>query len=259
MRKFLFALLFSGLFHSVSSAQSEWRNWTSAEISYEHTKKLDFKLTQLLSFNMSDSFSNNFNQTSLQADYDITKNISLRGAAMLTQFPSSNTNTVRGIFRVSYKFNPLKMLTWTNSLQAEYHSTQETRYRERFIYVSRLALRKRLKFLKLSPSITYWLYYNIGGSTIKYYDATGANYIRNTPDGLHRGRLFINLNSKINSRFQVSLYYMNQQEFNLFTPTNRKMNVSNPNTGKIYRPFDRYNVLGITGILELKRKKTNKE
>jgi len=243
------------LFHSKSSfAQKEWRNWNSAEVSYEVNKKLDLKLTQLFSFNITDSFTNNFNQSSLQADYDLNKHVSLRAAAMFTNFPSSGTNTMRGILRFSYKFNPLKFLTWTNSIQTEYHSNQETRYRERIIYVSRLSLKKRLKFLRLSPSVTYWLFYNIGGDPIRHYDATGAKTY-STPDGFHRSRLFINLNSKINSKFQVSLYYMNQQEFNFLTPENRKMNVISPVTGKVYRAFDKYNVLGVTGILELKKPK----
>ena len=48
---------------------------------------------------------------------------------------------------------------------------------------------------------------------------------------------------------------MNQQEFNFLTPDNRKMNVISPVTGKVYRAFDKYNVLGVTGILELKKTK----
>lgn len=234
-----------------SFGQATWKTWDALELTLSQNKKFDHKIGYLKCLNMSDSFHNDFNQLYYQADYDINKKFSVRGSFMLTSFPASSTQTLRGIGRISHRLNLNKKIIWTNSLQFEYHSVEETRYRERIIYVTKIGLKKRLKFLKLSPSISYWLYYNIGGNTIKYYDPSGATFTRNTPNGFHRGRLFVNVNTKINRNFSLSLYYMNQNEFNFLTPNNRKINVINPNTGKIYRAFDTYNVVGLSALFDI--------
>ena len=86
---------------------------------------------------------------------------------------------------------------------------------------------------------------NPGGNPVQYYDKSGLPSIKQTPDGLHRGRLIINLNSKINNILSISLYYINQKEFNLGI-NSKGLNVVNPSTGKITRPFDNYQVAGLT-------------
>jgi hypothetical protein len=260
MFKKLCWLLFFLLIIQYSFAQSEWRMWDAVDAGLSVNKKTDVKFSHLRSYNITDSFTNNFNQASAQIDYDLNKHFTIRASGMYSSFPSGSASTIRGILRFSHKFSPIKKFTWTNGLQFEYHSNNETRFRERFIYITRLSLRKRIKFLRLSPSISYWLYYNIGGNTIKYYDPTGATYIRNTPNGIHRSRIILNLNSKINNNLSVSVYYLKQKEFNFLCPDDRKMNVSNPNNGKIYRPFDSYNVAGLSLQLDFKlKRKTSKK
>lgn len=255
-----FLFLFAWLFNlSAAKAQTEWRNWSSININASVNKKLDFSGSHLRSYVMTDSFMNNFNQSTFQADYDLNKRISLRGSVLLTTFPGQANPTIRYISRFSYTRRLLKKMNWTNALQLEYHSNNETRYRSRTILVTRFALRKRITPLKLSPSISYLLFYNIGGDSIRYFDPAGNVIARNTPDGFHRGRLFINLNTKITSHISLSLYYMRQSEFNLFTPPTRKMNVVNPNTGRIARPFDDYNVAGITLQYNFKTYKKKKK
>ena len=229
-----------------AKAQTEWRNWNSMNVNASISQKLDLSASHLRSYVITDSFNNNFNQTTLQADYDLTKRISIRGAALLTTFPGQANPTIRFISRVSYTKRIFKKVNWTSGLQLEYHSNNETRYRGRAILVTRFATRKRITSLRLSPSISYLLFYNVGGDSIRYFDATGNVIARNAPNGFHRGRLFINLNSKISNHISLSVYYMNQSEFNLFTPATRKMNIVNPNTGRITRPFDDYNVAGLT-------------
>jgi hypothetical protein len=242
-----FSVIFFYLLNStVAKAQTEWRNWNSVNVNASITRKLDISASHLRSYVLTNSFNNNFNQTTLQADYDLTKRISLRGAALLTTFPGQTNSTIRFITRVSYNKRIFKKINWTSGLQLEYHSNNETRYRSRAILVTRFATRKRITPLRLSPSLSYLLFYNVGGDSIRYYDPAGNVIARNTPNGFHRGRLFINVNSKISNHLSLSVYYMRQSEFNLFTPPTRKMNVINPNNGRIIRPFDDYNVAGIT-------------
>ena len=257
---FFFPLVLACLFNLPSArAQTEWRNWSSINVNASINKKLDISGSHLRSYVMTDSFMNNFNQSTLQADYDLNKRISLRGSVLLTTFPGQANPTIRYISRFSYTRRLFKKINWTNALQLEYHSSNEMRYRARAILVTRFALRKRITSLKLSPSISYLLFYNIGGDSIRYFDPAGNVIARNTPDGFHRGRLFINLNTKISNHFSLSLYYMRQSEFNLFTPPTRKMNVVNPNTGRVARPFDDYHVAGITLQYNFKTYKKKKK
>lgn len=227
-------------------SQTNWRSWASAGVNISFTKKLDLRLSHLRSYNLQDSFTNNFNQTSASLEYDLTKKLSLSGGAMLTQLPASGNSTQRYYARGTYKISVADMLTWSNALQAELHSANETRFRNRFVYITRISNKRRFSFAKLSLAASYWLYYNMGGNAIRYYDKTGAVISRQSPDGLHRSRLYLNANSKLTKNLSVSLYYMRQQEFNLFTPETRKLNIINPSTGKISRAFDNYNVAGIT-------------
>lgn len=117
--------------------------------------------------------------------------------------------------------------------------------------------------MRLLPSVGYSLFYNIGGNSIQYYDSkTGLPAVRQTPDGFHRGRLMLNLNSKISKSFSLSVYYMMQREFNLFTPEYRAMNIVKPTNGRIVRPFDDFNVIGMTANFDIdlyKKKVTTKK
>lgn len=138
-------------------------------------------------------------------------------------------------------------------MQSEMHSRNENRYHYRVFGSSRLYLKKRLTALRLLPSITGFAFYNFGGKEIQYYDDNKQPFIKQTPDGFHRGRIVFNINSKIRDRFNISLYYMMQREFNILDNTYHNINYYNPVTDKIIRPFDNYNVAGIAlGISLLK-------
>ena len=237
------------LIHNLS-AQSEWKNWNSLNVDLSISKKTDIGVSHLRSYTITNGFNNGFNQSGIDINHDFTKKISGRAGILLNFFPGSSQTTSRYFARVSHKLTFADAIRWTNSLQVERHSNTETRYRNRFIYITRLSPRRRLDFLNLSPSISYWLYYNAGGSAVQYYDKTGMPGVQQSPNGFHRGRLYLNLNSKISDHVSVSLYYMNQKEFNFLSETNREMNVVDPNTGIVSRPFDDYNVVGCSLLLD---------
>jgi hypothetical protein len=169
----------------------------------------------------------------------------------------------RFVLRGTYKIPLADVLNWSNSIQGEIHSSNEIRYRYRLIYITRLATKKRLDFLRLSPSASYSLFYNIGGDPIQYYDNNEVAIVNQTPDGFHRGRLSLNLNSKITRNMTLSVYYMMQREFNLFTDDYHNINIVNPVTGKTVRRFQDYNVIGTTLSFDLnlykKKKKSTKK
>ncbi len=235
-----------------SSAQKEWKGWASAGATLSFTRKLDFRLNHLRSYSFNNPVQNGFNQTSASLHYDLTKKMSLLGGAMLTSFSSSLSESTKRVYaRVSYKIRLAQVLNWSNGVQGEYHSPGETRYRYRFIYITRLSNRKEIPLLHLTLSATYWLYYNQGGNQIRYFNKTGAIVTRHSPDGLHRGRLYLAAGSKVAKGLTVSLYYMQQNEFNLLSSEFRQMNVANPATGKITRPFDSYRVAGLSLLYDI--------
>jgi len=237
------------LFFSVSKSwsQNDLKNWNTAQLNLSFTKKLDLRLSHLRAFNITDNYTSDFNQSSAHLSYDLTKKIDITAGYT---FGGSNSLTDGGSRisgKLGYKIKLADVINWSNAIQAEVHSKTETRYHYRLIWNTRFSPKKRLDFLNLAPSLSYSLFYNIGGNTIQYYDSkTGNPTVRQSPDGFHRGRLMINLNSKITKHTSLSLYYMMQREFNLLVSEYRRMNITKPATGKIVRAFDNYNVIGLT-------------
>lgn len=234
-------------------AQISWKNWNSLQFTASVTRKLDVRISHLESFSLSGGFSREFNQSTAQVGYEVSRHWDLSGGYTFGGSASLTDGGSRIFARAAYKIPLAGLLSWSNSLQTEVHDAAETRYHYRFILHSRLSTRKRLDFLRLSPSVSYSLFYNLGGSPVQYYDMkTGAPTVSQTPDGFHRGRLMFSLNSKLSNNFSLSAYFMAQREFNFLTGTNQAMNVTRPTNGRIQRPFDNYNVAGLTLQYELK-------
>lgn len=241
-------------------SQTEWRMWNAARINFSVNKKLDLHFNHLRSYVLSNNLTNNFNQTSASFDYDISKHATILGGIVFIGLPASGKNTQRYYARFTYKVPIAKVITWSNAFQAETNSASETRFRNRFIYITRISNKKRFDFLNLNLSAAYSLFFNMGGNQINYYDQNGSVVATNSPDGFHRSRLFLTANSKISKNISISVYYMKQQEFNLLSSEFRKINVINPATGKISRSFDNYNVAGLSFSLDFdlyKKKKSS--
>lgn len=242
--KFKFSLLIFGLFVMCTSmAQSTWKNWDGINLNLGLTKRLDVGVSHLRSYEISNGFQNNFNQSGLFINYDVTRRISAKSGIIVTHFPGDTVSTNRIWARGTYRLPIERLLNWSNGIQVELHSATQKQYNYRFIFQTRVAARKRLNFLSLMPSLSYWLYYNKGGNTLQYYDESGSPLVQESPDGLHRGRVTINLNSRVSKNLSLSLYYMNQHEFNL---SGRNVNVVNPTTGKVSRPFKNFQVVGVS-------------
>lgn len=253
---FLTCLLIIASIPAIS--QSEWKNWDGVNLNLDITKKLGFEANHLRSYNINKAFENSFNQWGIGVDYKITKRLSMKVAYKKTFFPADTVSTNRLQARLTYRIRLADEINWYNGIQGEVHSAQENRFTYRIIFRTRLVPKRRLPLFRLSPSVSYWLYYNIGGNALQYYDEIGSPLVRETPDGIHRGRFILNLNSKINNNLSFSLYYINQHEFNL---TGKKINIINPGTGKIARPFNNYQVIGasLTLSFDLYKKKSKKK
>jgi hypothetical protein len=259
MRKFaLCVLFFLDITLSIVSAQtspnedsgaSNWKFWGVAGVDLALSRKTEISFEYLRAYNLEKPINTSFNQGTVSFDYDFSKKLSAKAGFSLSQFPSSQNITYKYYLRGTYKVRLGENITWSNGIQAERHSPNENRFDYRVIYLTRIGLQHRIDFLRLSPSISYWLYYNIGGSEIQHYDLSGEPTVKQSPNGFHRGRLILNLNSKVNDFFSVALFYLRQNEFNLFDK-DRDINVVKPVTGKIIRPFSNYNVLGLSFLFD---------
>lgn len=233
-----------------SAASTNWKFWGAITVDLALSKESKITFGYLRSNDLNDSINtilskNVFNQFGTSFEYAFSDHLKTRAGILISQFPSSGNFLMRYFVKADYKINIGEKVKWTNGLVVEKHSSNENRFSYRFIYITQLGLRKRLDFLSLSPSVSYWLFYNVGGTKIQYYDDLGQPSELETPDGIHRGRLVLKLNSKISDMLDISVYYMKQTEFNLFNDY-RSLNVVNPSTGKISRPFNNYNVIGVT-------------
>ncbi len=250
----LYLLLLLMVVTSVVTAQTQlgdnpngvnWKLWTGPAVDFTFTKKLEFSLNYQRSYDLKPEFRLVFTQSAASFQYDFTRYFSLKAGVIGTEYLSTGNRTHRYFIRTTINANLGKKISWSNGIQVEKHSCEEYRYDFRFIYITRLGLKKRIPFMKLAPSVSYWIYYNLGGNPIQYYNSLGEASVKQTPDGLHRGRLIININSKITKWLSISTYYLHQNEFNL-VGTERGLNVVNPSNGKITRPFNEYNVIGLS-------------
>lgn len=231
--------------------ETGWRNWLSANASYAINKDWRVSAGHLRSYEISNKYVNSFNQFRLSTSYDITKRFGIGGGVQWMTLPSSPGTRTRVYLNADHTTRIARKINWTNSLQVETNSSAEKRFRQRVILGTRLAPRKRLDFLNLSPSVSYRLFYNIGGNPISYYDAEGNLLARQSPDGFHRHRLQLNANSKISDLFRINLYFMMQREFNFLSPETRKINIPNRTKTSTIRPFDNYNVIGLSLNLDI--------
>ena len=239
---------------TIYAQEREWQNWNSVSLRIPVSKKVDFNLAEMLAFTPSDAYSLNFAQSTAAISVDITRRFAVKFGDQLNYIPGSakplrNRFFVQG--SIANRFS--KLLKSEHSLQAEFHSKAETRYQQRLIFTNNLSLRSRFSPLRLRPSVSYSLYYNIGGSALQYFDKTGNPTVMQSPDGFHRGRLSVRLNSRINGHVQLSVYYLNQSEFNLLGAEDKNMNVVDPSTGEVARPFDDYNAVGVSLLFSIKK------
>lgn len=234
-----------------AKAQIEWQSRNALSASASLSEKIGLKMSHLRSYNISENFSDIFNQTALQVSYDLPGRWDISGGAQVTTPASSDDPKTRVYLRASHSTRLPHRISWTNALRLENNSKNEDRFRQRIGLSTKLGLRKRLDFLNLSPSATYALYYNIGGDPIRYYDKDAKVIARQTPDGFHRSRLMLNINSKINKYLRIGLGYMRQWEFNFLTPETRKINVFDPVRNRTLRPFNNFNAIGLSAQINL--------
>lgn len=225
-------------------AIGQWQSWNGIAATASLTEKVDVRLSHLRGFELQPQLRNHFHQTGFSANYKIAKRWDA-GAGIMLITPTSNKDTRTRLFiRAAHTYRINKQWNWINGIRVETNSANENRFNQRIVLSSRVAMRKRLEPLNMKAAAGYHLFYNMGGRAITYFNDKREPVATNTPDGFHRGRLFINLDFKLSKVLSLDVNYFNQHEFNLLASPTRKMNVPNA-SGRIQRPFDNYNMIGV--------------
>lgn len=231
------------VFSSSIAAQTENQLWSSITVTSKVARKTRVDVSFMNASSMSNKFTEVFNQGSLSVDYQLTKAWNVETGLNILSPINTLGNRMRYYVRAAYNTKVGDHLRWTNAVRVEHNSEAETRFRQRVILSTRLAAQDRLTSLRLTPFVSYSLFYNIGGAPIRYYSGDGLEIAKQSPDGFHRGRLTLGANSKINDYTRISLSYMIQNEFNFLTPETRKMNVTDPLRNRVLRPFNDFNAV----------------
>ena len=245
--KLIFALTFCFLgIIQESFGQYQTRLWNSLSVGAPLTENLSIKGSYLKSLDLSSpELQTSFNWYALKLGYQINSDWTVDLGTAWMNLPSSGRTTNRIFVEANHRIKLDRKFVLRNSVQFERHNEQEQRFDYRFIFSSRIGLRKRLDFLKVAPSLTYNLFYNIGGAPVRYFHEQGEEIARDGANGFHRGRIMANFNFKLSDPLRLSVYYMNQHEFNLVLSETNKINVTNPNNGRIQRPFNNQHIIGI--------------
>lgn len=222
----------------------QMQSWNSLNARVSLADKWQLRAGHLRGYQADNRFRNHFNQTGLTVSYEAAKRLDL-AAGVLFITPTGRDTRTRLFLRATHTKRISRQLNWINTLRLETNSANEPRFRQRVMLGTRLATRKRLDFANVRPAVGYQLFYNIGGRPINYYNDNKELLASQTPDGFHRGRLFLNLDFKVNDLLSIDVNYFNQQEFNLLSGPTRRMNVPNQNGTRIQRPFRPFNMLGV--------------
>ncbi|AMQ57291.1 DUF2490 domain-containing protein [Algoriphagus sanaruensis] len=226
-------------------AQSQVRVWNSFAINAPLSKNLSAKVGYMKSLRWEENIpQTNFNWYILKVNYELSKSWDMSIGSAWMNIPSADRTTFRLMAEGTHSQKISRKLNLKNSLQAERHNKQESRFDYRLIYSSRLGFRKRLDFLGVAPSLTYSLFFNFGGTPLKYFNANQEQIALKPANGLHRGRATANFNFKISNPLRLSIFYTNQHEFNLVFSETNKINVTNPISGKIQTPFSNQHIVG---------------
>lgn len=248
-KPFLHLILLLFLLSSPGLAYGQYstRLWNNFTLGAPITQNWSARLSYMKSTNLnSGDFNTAFNWYSIRLNYKYDLNWNFNFGVACMELPLVDRTTTRVFAEGTYRIILSRRLVLKNSLQMEWHNKEEYRFDYRAIWSSRIGLRRRLEFLKVAPSLTYSLFFNAGGTPIQYFDEIGEKIARNPSLGIHRGRVQANFNFKLNPLMRLSVFYINQHEFNLAFSETRRINVLNPNTGRIQRPFNNQHIIGTT-------------
>lgn len=223
--------------------------WTTLGVNKKLNDKFRISYYQLHSLSLAEPRFN-FIQPDLELNYEINKKWDIA----VSYTPTFSLDDVQGNQLIYHRVSAdLKLssklgkrLRIRNSITAEQHFTQRSKFKQRYYYRFDIYYRNTKWPWRLRPFATQKLYWYANGRDLQYYDESGNKTDLISPDGLHAYRLKAGLKFYPSKDFNFSIYYQKQKEFNSGILGSRDINSLNPNSNNIRRPFYDFSVIGIS-------------
>jgi hypothetical protein len=222
--------------------------WTTFGVSKKLSDKFSLSYNQLHSLSLAETRFN-FIQPDLEISYELSKKwdvaLNYTPTFSLDDVPDNQLiyHRVSAEIKVSSKLG--KRFRMKNSITAEQHFTERSKFKQRYYYRLDLYYRDTKLPWKLRPFITQKLYWYSNGRDLQYYDADGNKTDLTSPNGLHAYRVKAGIKLYPNNNFSFSVYFQKQKEFNSSILGSRDINSLNPNSNNIRRSFYDFSVIGI--------------
>ncbi len=223
-------------------AQENLKLWTGHSAQAKLTKEWRINVGQLLLFSQ-EPFELSSLQNSASVSYRLDKRKRVGFGYIRSSDPSDPDqearNRLTGRFRLDLRLGKLRM---ANSLRAEWHFPERSKFEYRLRYGFRFHMGNFGLPLKTTPFITNEFHYYLSGKPLQYRDELGDKVVKQSPDGLHAHRITLGLRFRPFKRANASLSYIRQTEFNIGNKY-RDINVTDPRNGRIRRAFNNFSVV----------------
>ena len=247
----LLAVLFAFALTSKSSQAQDQdlppglKNWYSGSFTVRTSKKASFKFSQLYALNTAP-----YKLHFVQSGFEYSRRLGdpWKGSLGYTHSIFRSDNGPKHFHRVYAQIrhrSRLGRVNMDNAIRAEFHTPQLLKYQYRFIYTNKLSLRTRNWPLKASPYIRNQVFYYYGGKPFNYYEE-GELAASQAPNDFHRYRFSAGLRMKPAKNLSLTVYYMWQREFNTNFTEFRGINELNARETRVRRPFNNYQVIGVS-------------
>jgi len=220
--------------------------WTTIGVSKKIDDKYSVNYTQIHSFDLNGA-GLNFIQPDLRLNYKINKKL-IATAGYSPTFSIDNISgnqlvyhRISGRIRLRTKIG--KRIRMSNSITAEQHFTQRSKFKQRYYYKLDLYYRDTKLPWKLRPYVSQKLYLYTNGKPTQYFDSNGDETEFKSPNGLHAYRIQAGVKFYPTKKFHFSVYFLEQAEFNA---GGSEINILDPNTNSIKKPFYNFEVIGLS-------------
>lgn len=241
---FIFSVLGSVQAQDVSS---DFNLYSGYSLNFRVDEKLKLKIGNLICFN-TDSIKLQYVQSKIGFSYRNTKKVTT-SLAFSPMFFKGKTKSIwyqklSGSLSHSSKLFGFRM---KNAVSVEWHFPKLSKYQFRVIYSLKYAFKNKILPMRMTPYITYKLYYYAGGNPLNYYDEAHENIVEtNAPNDFHRYRIGGGIRFRPIKHFYISVFYLFQQEFNTTFMKNKQINILNDKQTAIKYPFNDYQGVGIS-------------
>lgn len=228
-----------------------FKNWLSLGTEIEVSKKLTLELSHMSCFNTG-PYELQFSQLTVGAEYKLRKNTYLLGGVEQYHFRSGSDFNLFHKLYTGFMLRKAFGLPLKNMLELEWFLPQQKKHGLRAVYTLSYSLKNDVLPWKGRPFVKGQLYYYYGGAPLTYYGENEVVLAQQSPNDLHRYRLTGGIVFKPIKRWQMTLYYLWNKEFNTGLFENRDLNIPSKNGTKIKYPFNDYSVLGLSFTYQIK-------